>query len=209
MNMFAALLLGGTLFVSAQTTEPSADDTKLRQYYSAKIGFYQPGEGLNNGLFVGVDGITEFVKFNIGVTGAMDLYQKQTFDFFRDPKPQVQQQALVLLPLHANIGYKLAEVPDADLRIFLGAGGGYYFYFYSAEYRSSSGGGLLGSGSLTTSTENKNGGNLFGTAFLRILFGKVFVEPRIYSAAPKEDAVGSHRYRVDPSGFAVTIGFQQ
>lgn len=204
-----SLLFAGIILVSAQPSDQPQDETKLRQYYSGKFGFYQPGEGLNNGLLLGVDGITEFVKYNIGLSGSIDLYQKQSFDFFRDPKPQVQQQALILLPLHANIGYKLADVPDADLRIFLGAGGGYYFYFYSVEYRAGSGGGILNPGSFTSTVENKNGGNLFATTFLRILFGKVFVEPRFYFAAAEEDAVGSYRYTVNPSGFAVTIGFQQ
>jgi hypothetical protein len=204
-----SLLLAGILLVSAQPNEQTQDETKLRQYYSGKFGFYQPGEGLNNGLLLGVDGITEFVKYNIGVSGSIDLYQKQSFDFFHTPKPQVQQQAIILLPLHANIGYKLAEVADADLRIFIGAGGGYYFYFYSVEYRNGSGGGILTPGSFTSTVENKNGGDLFATAFLRILFGKVFVEPRFYFASSADDAVGAYRYTVNPSGFAITLGFQQ
>lgn len=195
--------------VSAQQKEVSSDVSILRQYYSGKFGFYQPGDGLNNGLLLGIDGITEFVRYNMAVSGSIDLYQKQSFNFFKDPKPQVQQQGIVLLPLHANLGYKLFEVPDADLRTFIGAGGGYYFYFYSLEYKENSGGGLFNPGTLTSKTENKNGGNVFGTAYIRILFGKVFVEPRMYFASKREDAVGSYRYTVDPSGFAVTIGFQQ
>ncbi len=207
--IIAALLLSITVASSQEKETEKKDESKLRQYYSGKFGFYQPGEGLNNGLFLGVDGITEFVKYGVSVNGAIDLYQKQTFNFFHDPKPQVQQQALLLLPLHVSIGYHLAGVEDADLRIFAGAGGGYYFYFYSAEYKGNSSGGLLGGTSLTSNTENKNGGNVFGTAFLRILFGKVFVEPRLYFATATDDAVGSYKYTLNPSGFAVTVGFQQ
>lgn len=203
------MLFVSVLLMTAQTKDSASDETKLRQYYSGKIGFYQPGDGLNNGLLLGVDGITEFVKYNIGLSGAIDFYQKQSFNFFKDPKPQIQQQAIVLLPLHASIGYKLADVSDADLRIFAGAGGGYYFYFYSVEYKESSGGGILNPVSLASKTENKNGGNIFGTAFLRILFGKVFVEPRFYFASKEENSIGSYKYTVDPSGFAITIGFQQ
>lgn len=210
MKTIALLYVAGTLFMFAQSKETvPAEEPKLRQYYSGKFGFYQPGEGLNNGMLLGVDGITEFVRYNIGVTGAIDFYQKQTFDFFKDPKPQVLQQAIALLPVHANIGYKLLEVPDADLRVLIGAGAGYYFYFYSVEYRSGSGGGILNPGSLSSATENKNGGDVFGTAFLRILFGKVFVEPRFYTAKAEHGSVGSYAYTVDPSGFAITIGFQQ
>ena len=196
-------------FTVAQTKDSSKDESKLRQYYSAKIGYYQPGEGLNNGLLLGVDGITEFVKYNFGAIGAIELYQKQSFNFFNAPKPQVNQPSLILLPIHANFGYKLTDVSDADLRIFAGGGGGYYFYFYSVDYQGGSGGGLLGGPSLSSNTENKNGGNIFGTAFIRILFGKVFIEPRFYFAAKTDDSVGSYRYTVNPSGFAITIGFQQ
>ncbi len=209
MKKIVLMFLVSVMMATAQTNENATDGTKLRQYYSGKFGFYQPGDGLNNGLLLGVDGITEFVKYNIGVSGAIDLYQKQSFNFFKDPKPQIQQQAIIMLPLHASIGYKLADVSDADLRIFIGGGGGYYFYFYSVEYTGSSSGGLLGGTTLTPNTENKNGGNIFGTAFLRILFGKVFVEPRFYFSAKEEGAVGSHKYTVNPSGFAVTLGFQQ
>lgn len=203
------MMLTIVVVLTGQTKETTQDESKLRQYYSGKFGFYQPGDGLNNGLLLGVDGITEFVKYNISVSGALDFYQKQSFNFFHDPKPQISQQAIILLPLHASIGYKLVEVNDADLRIFAGVGGGYYFYFYSVEYTESSGGGILNPGSLSSKTESKNGGNIFGTAFLRILFGKVFVEPRFYFATKTEDAVGSHKYTVNPSGFAITLGFQQ
>ncbi len=69
--------------------------------------------------------------------------------------------------------------------------------------------GNSGRTTLRSITENKNGGKVFGAAFLRILFGKVFVESRFYFASKTEDAVGSYKYTVNPSGFAITLGFQQ
>ncbi|MHB1050685.1 MAG: hypothetical protein ACYC09_11435 [Bacteroidota bacterium] len=194
----------------AQEKESADSENKLRQYYSGKFGYYQPDRGLNNGLMLGVDGITEFVKYDIGLTGAIDLYQKQTFSPFGTPEPQVRQQALLLLPLHANIGYRLLNLSDADTRVFVGAGGGYYFYFYSLEYAESSGsGGLLGGGLTSTSkSATENGGNIFGTAFLRVLIGKIFLEPRFYFASKTEKTIGSYPLTIDPSGFALTIGFQ-
>ncbi len=209
MRAFIIFVLAGCTIAAAQSSETPKGESVLRQYYSAKIGYYRPTEGLNDGLLLGVDGITEFVKYGLNINGAIDLYQKQTFNFFTDPKPNIQQQALVLLPLHANIGYTAANVPDAELRLLFGAGAGYYLYFYAVEYRQSSGGGIFNPASLTTTTENKNGGDLFGTAYIRLLFGKVFVEPRWYFAAATEETIGSHRFVLDPSGFAVTIGFQQ
>lgn len=197
--------------LTAQTKESSKSDGKLRQYYSGKFGYYQPDQGLNNGLLFGVDGITEFVKYNFSLSGAIDFYQKQTFNPYHSPEPNIQQQALILLPLHANIGYRIANIDDADTRIFVGAGGGYYFYFYSVEYtESSGGGGLLGPGlGITSKSASENGGNLFATAFLRILIGKIFLEPRLYFATKTEKNIGgSHPMTINPSGFAITLGFQ-
>src|ERR1041385_8262264 len=74
----------------------------LRQYYGGKFGFYQPSDGLNNGLLVGVDGITEFVHYNFFLSGAVDLYVKQTFSNFKDPQPDITQQSMILLPLHLD-----------------------------------------------------------------------------------------------------------
>lgn len=184
-------------------------ESKLRQYYSGKFGYYQPDKGINNGLIVGVDGITEFVRYDFGLTGAVDLYQKQTFNPFGNPKPNIQQQALLLIPLHANIGYRVANIKDADTRIFVGIGGGYYFYFYSLEYTKSSNGGLLSPGlSITNKTASENGGNVFVTAFLRILIGKIFIEPRFYVASKTEKSIDSYPMTINPSGFALTLGFQ-
>jgi hypothetical protein len=203
------------VILSFATAAPMKDSAqsggKLRQYYSGKFGYYQPDQGLNNGLLFGVDGITEFVKYNFSLSGAIDFYQKQTFNPYHSPKPNIQQQALILLPLHANIGYRIANIDDADTRIFIGAGGGYYFYFYSLDYTESSGsGGLLGPGlSLTPKTAAENGGNLFGTAFLRILIGKIFLEPRLYFATKTDKTIGgTYPMTINPSGFAVTLGFQ-
>lgn len=199
-----------SLSAIAQTNDGAASETKLRQYYSGKFGYYQPDKGLNNGLMLGVDGITEFVKYDIGLTGAIDLYQKQTFNPFGTPEPQIRQQALILIPLHANVGYRLVNINDADTRVFAGAGGGYYFYFYSLEYgETAGGGGLLGSGLTTSSkTATENGGNLFGTVFLRVLIGKIFLEPRFYFASKTEKNIGAYPLTINPSGFALTIGFQ-
>ncbi len=198
------------LFIS--TVVVAADkggSTNLRQYYSGKFGYYQPDKGLNNGLMLGVDGITEFIKYDIGLTGAVDFYYKQTFSPFSAPEPQVNQQSLILLPLHANIGYRIANIEDADTRIFIGAGGGYYFYFYNVDYNVSSGSGtLIDPFSSSSKTATENGGNVFGTAFLRVLIGKIFLEPRFYFAAKSEKNIDSYKMTINPSGFAITLGFQ-
>lgn len=183
----------------------SAQETgNLRQYYSGKVGFYSPGDGLNNGLLFGIDGITEFVHHNFFLSGAVDVYYKQTFDIFKEPKPDVSSQSIILLPLNANFGYQLLDFPTADSRLYAGIGGGYYLYFYSVDYRTS--GGLLGS--TVSKSDSRNGGNLFATIFARALIGKIFVEPRYYIASSKEDRIETHTFVVNPSGFAVTLGFQ-
>ncbi|MEW5797616.1 MAG: hypothetical protein AB1728_01295 [Bacteroidota bacterium] len=210
MKNLITIILGFSLLATAQQKETSPSDKKLRQYYSGKFGYYQPDKGLNNGLMLGVDGITEFVKYDLGLTGAIDFYQKQTFNPFSAPEPNVSQQALILIPLHANIGYRLFTVDDADMRMFLGAGGGYYFYFYAVEYSESSGGGGLLGGSLVpvNKSTSENGGDLFGTAFVRLLIGKIFLEPRFYFASKTEKNIGNYKLTINPSGFAITIGFQ-
>ncbi len=70
-----------SLALSQEKTESKSGD--LRQYYSGKFGFYQGSNGINNGLLFGVDGITEFVHYNFVLTGAIDLYAKQTFNFWK------------------------------------------------------------------------------------------------------------------------------
>ncbi len=176
----------------------------LRQSYSGKFGFYSPSDGLNNGLLFGVDGITEFVHYDFFLSGTIDLYLKQNFNFFEPPRPDVVNQQIILLPLQAGFGYKIADIKDADTRIYAGGGAGYYLYFYSVDYRS--GGGLLVP--LTVESESKSSGNIFGSLFVRVLIGKIFVEPKYYFASKKEDAVGQYRYVVNPSGFALSLGFQ-
>lgn len=187
------------------SAEAQEKGSNLRQSYSGKFGFYSPSDGLNNGLLFGVDGITEFVHYNFFLSGTIDLYLKQTFNFFKDPKPDIVQQQIALIPLQAGFGYKVVDIRDADTRMYGGAGFGYYLYFYGVDYRS--GGGLLGP-PLMTESDSKNGGNVFGTIFIRILIGKVFVEPKYYVAAKKEDAVGQYPYVVNPTGFAISLGFQ-
>lgn len=126
-------------FSQERKEEKSAN---LRQYASGKFGFYFPSDGLNNGLLFGIDGITEFIHHGFILSGAIDLYPKQSIDIFKNPKPNIAQQTMVLLPIHVNFGYQFFDVPDADTRGYIGVGGGYYFYFYNVDYRSS--GGLFG-----------------------------------------------------------------
>ncbi|TAK61280.1 MAG: hypothetical protein EPO24_05890 [Bacteroidetes bacterium] len=206
LTLLLALVCCATIALSQGTSESKDEQSKnLRQYYSGKVGFYKPAEELNNGLLLGIDGITEFTHYNFFLSGSLDLYMKQTFDFFQQPKPDVQQQQIFLLPLHVNFGYKIFDVRDADTRGYLGFGGGYYFYFYSVDYQTSGG----FPPSFTTHSDSKNGGDLFATIFARFLLGKVFVEPRFYMASTSEDNISSYKFEVDPSGFAITIGFQQ
>ncbi|MCI0706821.1 MAG: hypothetical protein L0Y80_04955 [Ignavibacteriae bacterium] len=179
--------------------------TNLRQYYSGKFGIYKPSDGLNNGLMFGVDGITEFIHYDFFISGAAELYLKQTFNIYKNAPPSGYSQAMFLIPLHANVGYQVFNVGDADSRGYIGAGLGYYLYFYSVEY--SEGGGIFNP--LANRSESKNGGNLFATVFFRVLIGQIFLEPRVYFAAKEEDGLpGGYNYVVNPSGFAVTLGFQ-
>ncbi len=188
-----------------QATEKKDEAANLRQYVSAKVGFYQPSDGLNNGLLAGIDGITEFIHHDFFLSGAADVYYKQTFSNFKDPQPNVTQQSIVVLPLHVNFGYKVFDSPSDDFRGYVGVGGGYYFYFYTVEYTSGSGGIL---GSLTPQQESQNSGNVFATFFARALLGQVFLEPRYYIATKKEASIGNYTYVVNPTGFAITLGFQ-
>lgn len=188
-----------------------AQETKsanLRQYYSGKFGYYQPGKELNNGLMFGVDGVTEFIHYNLTLTGAIDFYQKQTISVYKNSDARNVQQAVVLIPLHASVGYKLVEIPDADTRVYAGAGLGYNLFFYNVQYTETSSSGPLGGVVSRDYAESKNGGQMLGTAFLRVLIGRIFVESRYYTASKKQDKLGNGSYVIDPTGFAVTIGFQ-
>lgn len=182
-----------------------AHSQNIRQTYSGKFGFYAPGEGLGNGLMLGVDGITEFLRYDFSLNLTADVYLKQSFNFFKDPKPEIVRQQIVLIPIHAGAAYKVLDVPDAESRIYLGAGAGYYLYFYTVDYRSSSGG-LLGS--TFTQSASRNNGNFVAAVFVRILIGRVFVEPKLYFASGDEGEIGSHQLVVDPSGFSIALGFQ-
>lgn len=205
--MIRNLLLFSLLFsvlVYGNTDSLKTGDKKINQYYSGKFGFYSPSKQLNNGLIFGVDGITEFNKFNFFLSGSIDLYYKKTIDIFSDPKPSITDQSLLVLPIHINFDYKLAEIPDADTKFYLGLGAGYYFHFYNAQYYDS--GGLLGG--ITSKTTDRNGGNFLLTISGRILIGKIFVEPRYYFATKSTGTVDNFKYTIDPTGFAITFGFQ-
>jgi len=177
--------------------------SNLSQYYSGKFGFYDSNNDLNNGLIIGIDGITEFNNYNFFLSGDIDLYPKKTISVFNDAKPDISDHLILLFPLHVNFGYKLAEIPDADTKFYAGAGGGYYFYIYSVTYQE---GGIIGG--ITNVDETKNVGNVFFTLFGRILIGKIFVEPRFYIAASDDGSTGDYSFIIDPSGFLITLGFQ-
>jgi hypothetical protein len=182
--------------------------SNLRQYYSGKFGYYRPAAELNDGLILGIDGVTEFIHYRFTLTGAIDIYQKQTIGVYKNDRATNIQQTVVLIPMHVSAGYKLLELPDADTRAYAGAGLGYNLFFYTVQYSESSSGGIFGEVVSRDHSDSRNGGNFLGTFFLRILIGRVFVEPRFYVAAMKQGSLGNGSYTIDPSGFAVTLGFQ-
>lgn len=193
------------LAMTGLLTVPAVQGQNIRQSYSGKFGFYAPGDGLNNGLMIGVDGITEFLHYDFSLNLTADAYLKQSFNFFQDPKPEIVRQQILLIPIHAGAAYKVLDIPDAESRVYLGAGAGYYLYFYTLDYRSSSGG-LLGS--TFTQSGSRNNGNFIAAVFARVLIGRVFVEPKLYFASRDEAEIGSHRMVVNPSGFSIALGFQ-
>lgn len=195
--IFSVLVYGGS-------DSLKTGSKNITQYYSGKFGFYSPSKELNNGLILGVDGITEFNKFNFFLSGSIDLYYKKMIDIFSAPKPNISDQTILIFPIHINFAYRLAEIPDADTKFYLGVGAGYYFHFYNAQYYDS--GGILGG--LTSKTTQQNGGNFLFTISGRILIGKIFVEPRYYFATKSTGSFDNYNYKIDPSGFAVTLGFQ-
>jgi len=201
------LTLGSNIY-AAEKSAKADTSSNLSQYYSGKFGFYNPHNGLNNGLLLGVDGITEFNKYNFFLSGDIDLYMKKTIDIFEEPKPDISDQQILLLPLHINFGYKLAQIKDADTKFYAGAGAGYYLYFYSVTYSNQSSGGILLGPTLTSTSDQKNGGNFFFSIFARVLIGKIFIEPRYYFATKKTDNTGGNNFTVNPTGFAITLGFQ-
>ncbi len=201
-------LIAAFAFGQGKESSVTSKDSALTQYYSGKVGFYSPRAGLNNGLMLGVDGITEFNKFNFFLSGDIDFYPKKTIDIFNSPKPDITDQTIYLIPLHVNFGYKLLDIKDADTKFYAGVGGGYYLYFYSVAYSGTSSGGLLGGTIPTSTSDSKSGGNIFFSVFGRVLIGKIFIEPRFYFASKKDDNTGGYSFTVDPSGFAITLGFQ-
>lgn len=203
MLKFLVLFILFNQLVLGDNNSEKTDD-KINQYYSGKFGFYSPSKELNNGLIYGIDGITEFKKLNFFLSGSIDLYTKKTFDIFSEPKPKIMDQAILVLPIHANIAYKLFEIPDAVTKFYVGMGGGYYFHFYAVQYRES--GGIFGG--VFDKTSNQNGGNIFFTVAGRVLIGKIFIEPRFYFARATNGKVDDYSYKIDPSGFAITLGFQ-
>lgn len=193
----------------SQNQNSNSESKNINQYYSGKFGFYNPSDGMNNGLIFGIDGITEFKHYNFFLSGSADLYFKKTFDIFTatgQNHPSISDQQMILIPLHINFGYKLGTIPDADSRFYAGAGGGYYLYFFGATTSSGSGG-LFGGG-LTNTTDNKSGGAVFGTIFFRAVIGKIFIEPRYYFASKVTDNINGNPYLVNPTGFAITLGVQ-
>jgi hypothetical protein len=210
--LLTTVLISSLCFAQKDTSITKTPDNagkNITQYYSAKFGFYNPSDGLNNGLLFGVDGITEFNHYNFFLSLAGDLYYKKTFNIFiSSPPPDISDQQMIIIPLHLNFGYKLADIPDADTRFYVGAGAGYYLYFFSATTSSNSGGGLLGGGSLINSSDSKSGGGMFGIVFLRAVVGKVFVEPGYYFAHKISDTINGNPYLVNPSGFVITLGVQ-
>ncbi len=178
----------------------------LRQSYSGKFGFYAPSDGLNNGVMLGADGITEFLQYDFFLNLSADVYLKKSFNFFKDPKPLILQQQIVLIPLGGGAAYKVFDVVGADSRGYIGAGAGYYLYFYSVDYRGS-GGGLLG-GSLTSQSESRNGGNFYAAVFFRVLIGKIFIEPKYFLATKDQNSINQYSFVVNPSGFSIALGYQ-
>ncbi len=189
----------------AQEDQEGESGAQWIQWYSGKIGYYQPRDGLNNGLLIGVDGITELTRYRLYISGTLDAYIKQSIDIFHDPKPDIKSQQIILFPLHVNAGYKIFSFDEIGCKGYIGGGGGYYFYFYSVEYQEQPG--ILPTWS--TRLESKNGGNLFGTVSARFVLGKVFLEPRYYFASKSEKSLGGYSLTVNPSGFAISFGFQQ
>lgn len=84
--------------VYGQSDSTKSENKKIKQYYSGKFGLYVPSKELNNGLILGIDGITEFNKFNFFLSGSIDLYFKKTFDIFSEPKPSVSDQTILIIP---------------------------------------------------------------------------------------------------------------
>src|SRR5690349_9461158 len=108
--VFLAVLLPAVVRCAGDEHQPNTN-----QYVSAKLGSYHPSGGLNNGLLLGLDGISEFTHYNFFLSLGVDCYPKQSVDLFANPQPDgsaspnVSQQQLLLFPIAFNAAYKLAE----------------------------------------------------------------------------------------------------
>jgi len=198
------ILFNNIILAQDPAGENDNSGQNIRQYYSLKAGFYNSRDNLNNGLIFGLDGITEFYKYNLFLSGNVDFYQKKTINVFA--APDITSQSMILLPLHIDLGYKIAHIPDADTKIYAGIGGGYSLYFYNATYQTSSGGVIFNE--TINNNVTKNSGYVFGSVFGRILIGKVFIEPLYYFASAKNEKIDGYSLHFNPSGFAISFGFQ-
>lgn len=81
---FTKALIIFLFFISGFAFSQNDSGKNIKHSYSGKFGFYNPSDGLNNGLLFGVDGITEFIHYNFFISGAADIYFKKTL-FFRQP----------------------------------------------------------------------------------------------------------------------------
>ena len=203
LHVLVLMLIIICISIKAQSLT-GKNDSSLGQYYSIKVGYFNPQKGLNNGLLLGLDGITEFYKYNFFLSGDVDFYRKKTVSIYA--APDITDQSVMIFPLHINLAYKAFELPDAETKFYLGVGGGYYLYFYNATYQTSSSGILFNE--TTNNNVTKNGGNGFFSVFARVLVGKVFVEPLYYFASAKNESINSYPLSVNPSGFSISIGFQ-
>jgi len=186
--------------VAQEKDEGEDGGIELRQYYSGKLGFYHPDPSLNNGLILGVDGLTEFVHTRFAIMTEVDYYQKQTVSTLVNPPPFISRQSLTVIPIHINLAWKIFDAYEVGGSASVGIGGGGYLYFYSIEYPTAGG---------SVITDQRTGGNAFGSAFARFLVGRFFIEPRIFIASKSRDtAAGSLSYVVNPSGYSIMVGIQ-
>jgi hypothetical protein len=198
------LFLSPIILAQESAVESNNAGQNIGQYYSLKAGFFNSRGGINNGLIFGLDGITEFYKYNLFLSGNVDFYQKKTINVFS--VPGITSQSMILVPLHIDLGYKIAHFRDADSKIYAGIGVGYSLYFYNASYQTTSQG-LIFNQTINNNV-TKNSGYVFETIFGRILIGGIFVEPLYYFTAAKNDKIDAYSFNFNPSGFAVSFGFE-
>jgi hypothetical protein len=209
------VLLGAFILLSSvEAMGGSESDTSAnaRQYYSGMAGFYNPRTGINNGIILSADGVTEFRHSPLFVSGSLDAYLKQTFSIFDDPQPgggpppRIADQQMILLPIHVNVGFRVAKIEDADMRFYAGAGAGYYLYFYSATYSAPTNNVLASSEGPVS--DARNGGAFFTSVFARVSVNQFFIEPRYYFASARNESLGGYALALNPTGFAVLVGIE-